>query len=245
MIGPITTCIDGFVELNMSNYGQDEVDALQAWAFEALEELKWKHPEWVRLHELADSNRQIIDKLLSKRAWTREQDVEATSAVHFMLKLGYTYTGAGEWILLNHDPVIGFDQGKPGGDRTVTATFELDGKSLKLKSLLDSVADRQVVGMVCAASVGGVHCQSIREPGGLFCAHHKRAKSRMYLPSSTDERKRGVWAPVIWMSREEARKLYPAQEEPPCQHDWVKSSVHDAPDYCAKCGEDKPEFDDV
>jgi hypothetical protein len=54
-----------------------------------------------------------------------------------------------------------------------------------------------------------------------------------------------VWAPTITLSLEEARKLYPVQDEPPCRHDWCQSSIHDAPDYCTKCGEDKPEFDDV
>jgi hypothetical protein len=117
---------------------------------------------------------------------------------------------------MNRGTVIGFDQGEPGGDRTVLSVFERDGDSLKLLSLLSSVADRQIDGVVCAASVGGVHCQSIRQPGSLFCANHQRAKSRMYLPKYADEQTRGLWAATVSMSLEEARKLYPSQEEPPC-----------------------------
>lgn len=42
---------DRFVELNMSNYGQDEVDALQAWAFEAHDELAALREELATLHD--------------------------------------------------------------------------------------------------------------------------------------------------------------------------------------------------
>lgn len=82
---------------------------------------------------------------------------------------------------------IAVDPGHPDGDMTVLSVFERDGESLKLLSLLSSVADRQVVGVVCAASVGGVHCQSIREPGSLFCGRHRSADSRQKRAPLTNE----------------------------------------------------------
>jgi hypothetical protein len=99
--------------------------------------------------------------------------------------------------------VIGFDLGEPGGDRTVQWSVEevkafsgtstkltfnrIDDKSLKLQSLLNSVADLKVTGVVCAASVGGVHCQAIRADGSLFCGQHRHADSRQKRAPLTNE----------------------------------------------------------
>lgn len=84
---------------------------------------------------------------------------------------------------LNCGTVIGIDQGKTGGDMTAKATFRNEGGKLTLESIKHS----EPVSL-CAASVGGVRCQSVRATG-LFCASHQSSKSRMYLPTISNERR--------------------------------------------------------
>jgi hypothetical protein len=77
--------------------------------------------------------------------------------------------------------LMSIDPGKPGSDMTATAVFSREGDKLRLLSLAHSEPK------VCAASLGGVHCQASRANGSLFCARHRHASNRMYLPRITNE----------------------------------------------------------
>lgn len=152
------------------------IEREQAQAKAEGEQLEWERAELVRLRELSEHQSLIIDKLVAKPKWDRAQDVEATSAMNTLLRMGYTYTGAGEWIMLTFDPA------EPGGDMTATAVFIRDGEKLTLMGIEHSEPAK-----LCAASVGGLHCQSMRSPESLFCTHHRSVKSRMFLTRTTSE----------------------------------------------------------
>lgn len=61
---------DRFVELNMSNYGQDDVDDLQAWAFEALDEITALRTALEHIEKTCGQSRTVTRRLrwIAKRA---------------------------------------------------------------------------------------------------------------------------------------------------------------------------------
>jgi hypothetical protein len=78
--------------------------------------------------------------------------------------------------------IVSVDPGKPGGDMAVKTTVSYDQGRMTVIGI-----ERSEPAKLCAASVGGLHCQSMRSPESLFCAHHRSVKSRMFLTRTTSE----------------------------------------------------------
>lgn len=170
-------------------------------------QLEWERCENKRLRELSEFQSAVIDKLVAKPKWDRANDVEATSAINTMLRLGYTYTGAGEWMKNLFSCNTCNDQGVVDDGELTHSEGGTPYENGPIKCVKD-----------CPDCTRAVYFDHGKPGSDMTAKATFRNEGGKLTLESIERSEPQVWAPTITLSLEEARKFWSSHGAPfkPC-----------------------------